>query len=119
MTHGGNTGRGDASYTICHFRPAFEFNSVTTCFRHKTAGVANGRFDAGLVTHVGHIADQPGIRRASSYSLGMANHIVHRHRQGAIISQHRHSQAVTDQYHVYTSLFLEPSVARCPSAVGC
>lgn|GEM_PF-5412723 len=53
-----------------------------------------------LVGHVGHIADQEDVGHAAAYSLCMADHIVHGDWQGAVVTQHGHAQAVTNQDHV-------------------
>ena len=37
----------------------------------------------------------------------MADHIVHRHRQGSVITEHRHAQAVPDKDHFDPGLFLK------------
>ena len=60
-----------------------------------------------LVAHVGHVADQPGVGRAASHRRRMADHVVHGHRQGAVVAEHGHAQAVADEDHVDAGLFLQ------------
>ena len=80
---------------------------IAACFGHKTAGIANGRLHAGLVAHVRHVANHESRRRAAAHGRRMADHIVHGHRQRAIVTQHGHAQAVANEDHIQACLLLQ------------
>ena len=63
--------------------------------------------DRRLVAHVGHVADDQRGGRPAPHRRRVADHVVHRHRQGGVEAQHRHAQAVADEDHVDPGLLLE------------
>ena len=107
VSDGRDAGVDDASDAVGHGRSAFQLDGITARLGHEAPGAADGGFDAGLVGHVRHVTDQEGGRRAAPHGLRVADHVVHGDRQGRIVAQHGHAQAVADQDHFDARLFLQ------------
>ena len=66
MSDGGDAGIYNGFDAGSHCNATFQLYGIAAGFCHKPAGVLYGQFIAGLVGHVGHIANHKGGRCASS-----------------------------------------------------
>ena len=107
MADGWDAGVGDAFDPVRHRCAALQFDGVASGLGHEAARVSDGGFDARLVGHVGHVADEERGWRAASDGLRVTDHIVHRNGQCRIVAKHRHAEAVADQDHFDARLFLQ------------
>ena len=107
VADGRDAGVDDALDAVGHGCAAFQLDGVAAGFGHEASGVADGGLDGGLVGHVGHVADHEGGGCAAADGLRVADHVVHGDRQGGVVAEHGHAQAVADQDHLDAGLLLQ------------
>ncbi len=97
MAHDGDAAFDDALYLFRHRYPTLELDRLGAAFLDKAGGVIKGVFDADVVGHEGHIADDHRLFGAPDHRLGVVEHLFHGHRDGRFVAEDDHAQAVADQ----------------------
>ena len=98
MAHDRDTAFDDAVHRFGHILAAFQLDRLRSTLLEDAARVADGLGDVGMVAHEGQVADDVGLLGAPHDGLDMVEHVIHSHRNRGVISQHHHSQAVSDQH---------------------
>ena len=88
------------------FAAALQLDRVAVGFLDEAAGVLNGGFVGDLIGHVGHVADDEGVRRAAAHGGAVVDHVVHRDGDRGVVPERDHADRVADEDHVHSGAFL-------------
>ena len=116
-SHGGRALRGQTDvaedYDSCfgngfnligHCDTALKLDGVDIALLHKTDGIADCVFTAGVIGAEGHIPDEVGVRRAAADTLAVSDGHVHCHRDSAFVAVNDHTHGITHQNHVHPGI---------------
>lgn len=87
------------------FRPSFHLDRVRMPFLHQAADVLQRLFNAAVIRHKRHIRHDKRMLRPPSHRAAVMDHIVQRHRNRRIVTQHHIAERIADEQHIRAGLF--------------
>ena len=97
MAHDGDAAFHDAPHLFRHRHPALQLDGLGAALLDKAGGVIEGVFQADVVGHEGHIADDHRLFGAADHRLGVVEHLLHGYRYGGFVAEDDHAQAIAHQ----------------------
>jgi len=97
MPHDGNLRVQERLHQPGALAASFDLDRRGPPFLQEPAGVFDRIAPPGLERQVGHVPDHQGVTGRSRDRARMVEHLLHGHRQGALIAEHVVPQAVADQ----------------------
>lgn len=104
VAHHRDSGIDDGLDATAHRNAALELHRFAATLGEEPAGVQHRGFVGKLVGHERHVADHHGGLHAARDRFRELQHLVHRHRDGVLVAEHRHAAAVTHQDPVHPGL---------------
>ena len=97
MSHHGNADIDEPLHHVDNRAAALELHRRRTAFLHQPAGVAQRFGGSNLICQKRHIGDDERGLSAATDRRGVMHHHVDSHRDGAVVSQHRHADRIAHE----------------------
>ena len=108
VAHDRDAGLDDALHGLGHARTALELDGVGAPLLHQPAGVQHGLLGAGLVAHERHVPHDHRAGLRARDGARVVQHVVHRHRQRAVVAEHDRAHGVAHEQDLDAGLVGEP-----------
>ena len=84
---------------------ALQLDRVSARLLHQSACVAHGFGNRRLIAHKRHIHDDHSVLARAHDAGAVVDHVLHRNRQGRVITHHGHAERITHQNGVDARFF--------------
>jgi len=94
VRHDGDSRPGDPARHLGNLAAPLELDPLGPGFLHEAPGIAHGLLDRRLVGHERHVPDHHGALGRPGNGLGVVQHVLHRHGEGAVVAENDHAQRI-------------------------